>query len=133
MNIHSHEGFEVIHLHIHIAFNLHIAEDRRVVNQVVDLPEGFLGRIGAGNTRFLVAHIGAYEHRLSTLLANLRHHALALLAVQLGHHDLHPLGGAALGVALANALTGASNHHHFVVKAHYSSPVYGLQAWVSGR
>ena len=81
MDIHTHEGIEIVHIDIHITFYLHVAKDRRIVNEVVDLAVGRFRCLRTGNTRGLITDVGAHKHRLTATLLNVGHNPLALLSI----------------------------------------------------
>ncbi len=95
---------------------LHAAEDRGVVDQVVDAAElrkrlrgHLLGRVGVGD-------VDPHGERVAALTLDAVGDLLRALGVDVGHHDGRTLARQRLGVGLADAATGAGDDGHLVVE-----------------
>ena len=105
--IDPHEPVQVIEVHVCEAGQLHITEDRCVVDQVVDAAEGLDDGGGHGIGTGRVTHVGGHEQGPLTELTS---HPATTFLVDFGHHYSGTLGVEPPGVCLAYAPSCACDH-----------------------
>ena len=116
VEVHAHELLVVVPVHGQQQIELHAAEDRGVVHQIVDAAELGQRAVGHGLGRLRVGHVDRHADRRPPIGDDLLGHPLAALGVDIGDHHRGALAGQRLGVGLADTATGPGDNGDLVVE-----------------
>jgi hypothetical protein len=124
IEIHAHELLVVVPVDGQQQVQLHAAEDRRVVDQIVDATE--LGERAACHRpgRVDVRHIHRHADRRSPVGDDLLGHPLGAFTVDIGHHHRGAVTGQRLGVGLADPTTRPGDDRDLLVELPHLHPSF---------
>jgi hypothetical protein len=112
VEVHVHEARVVAPVHLQKRVELHVAEDRGVVDQEVDAAERLHGALGHRQRRLGRADVDLDRERLGAGLADLLRDALAVVLLDLGDHHARALRCESLRVGLADPAARAGHDRH---------------------
>ena len=97
--------------------HLDLGEERRVVDQDIGTAVPRDGRLDHALDRLGIGHVGLHGQGILAVLGDFAGHALAGLGIDFSDHRDGALGGEAVRIRAADALTAAGDDRHAVFQA----------------
>src|SRR5688572_25091688 len=134
VEVHVHEARVVAPVDLQQRVELHVAEDRGVVDQEVDAAERLDRALGHGPRRFGRADVDLDEDRLGAALPDLARDAFAVLLLDLGDHQARALPREPFRIGLADPAARTSHDRDLArdsIELHFAYSLLRPPGWTS--